>query len=148
MVVCWINKVTRAQAQATARTLTFTSTHTHTHEWEHSHQHTEICMTCCFSTAMVSWTLLCITLHVHCLSCDISQHRLKGVFYHDFTQHTSVATTGYPTTDKCVRVIHAWKCIARRKTLKDKRRRVNCVACNITRIKHRFQFMGPSQNTA
>ena len=46
-VACWISKATRAKS--------------------HIHTHTEICNTYCFATStMVTWTLLNVTLYVHC----------------------------------------------------------------------------------
>ena len=61
LVACWISKATCAQAHASACAPTPTPLlHTHTHKY----------VRYCFSTATtVSWTLLSVTLCVHCLSC-------------------------------------------------------------------------------
>ena len=61
----WISKALPAHACAHAHVPAHPHTHTHTHT------HTGICHIHCFSTTMVSWTRLNVTLYVHCLSCNV-----------------------------------------------------------------------------
>jgi hypothetical protein len=73
-VACWICKATRAQAHASDRAPTRARARTHTH--------TQICKTCCFSTATL---------------CSRTRHRVP--LYVHFVSFYTLATGG--TASKC-----------------------------------------------